>query len=343
MADAGWGAALQNIGGSLMSFGMDRLQQKQQMDAESKRKQQEEQAWQERMRFMARLGAPEERVRQVWDEQMNKAVAIREQWQPGDENATGKWAEQGRDIVPPKQTTPEFREFQQGTETVSGLLDPASGSFQELGRGPKFDPRRQTMGGGGVSRSPKAPSGYRWTPEGALAPIPGGPADKPKEQEKPTKIPADIAGRVALTDEFLANGPEIRKKIQEGSATGPLDTFMGRRGRGESGDLLRKIQSGRDALQRSLTGAGMPASEADEYANRYLPTYTDDVETLTQKFDQLSSELTRYRDILTSGHATPSPAAVEKSASGLPAIGTVQDGYRFKGGNPADPNSWEPI
>lgn len=30
-------------------------------------------------------------------------------------------------------------------------------------------------------------------------------------------------------------------------------------------------------------------------------------------------------------------------ASGAPAVGTVVDGYRFKGGNPNDPNSWEQV
>jgi hypothetical protein len=30
-------------------------------------------------------------------------------------------------------------------------------------------------------------------------------------------------------------------------------------------------------------------------------------------------------------------------AAGAPQPGQVEDGYRFKGGNPADPNAWEPI
>lgn len=33
----------------------------------------------------------------------------------------------------------------------------------------------------------------------------------------------------------------------------------------------------------------------------------------------------------------------QSAPSGAPAVGAVQDGYRFKGGNPADPKSWEKL
>jgi hypothetical protein len=29
--------------------------------------------------------------------------------------------------------------------------------------------------------------------------------------------------------------------------------------------------------------------------------------------------------------------------TGAPAVGTVMQGYRFKGGNPADKNNWEKV
>lgn len=40
----------------------------------------------------------------------------------------------------------------------------------------------------------------------------------------------------------------------------------------------------------------------------------------------------------------PVPSAANPSAGGTsqsPQVGEVRKGYRFKGGNPADPNSWE--
>jgi len=37
-----------------------------------------------------------------------------------------------------------------------------------------------------------------------------------------------------------------------------------------------------------------------------------------------------------------SPGATQQPL-GMPQPGTVEGGYRFKGGNPADPNSWEPV
>lgn len=51
----------------------------------------------------------------------------------------------------------------------------------------------------------------------------------------------------------------------------------------------------------------------------------------------------RYYPIAPGGMLVPEPGTGGKPVGAGPQPGQVEDGYRFKGGNPADPNSWEPV
>ncbi len=55
----------------------------------------------------------------------------------------------------------------------------------------------------------------------------------------------------------------------------------------------------------------------------------------------------RYRAIVGAGSgedgATATPAAQPQAAKAAPKVGDVQRGYRFKGGDPASPDSWEQV
>lgn len=104
-------------------------------------------------------------------------------------------------------------------------------------------------------------------------------------------IPVEAAGRLGLATTFLEDVPEIRKAIKDGKLTGPYDVSKARMGIGEAGRLYARIESGVDALRRTLSGAGMPAEEAAQYVRRYQPSFVDTDETLLAKLEQLESEL----------------------------------------------------
>lgn len=70
-------------------------------------------------------------------------------------------------------------------------------------------------------------------------------------------------------------------------------------------------------------------------------------EASEQEFTKAAEE---FKEIIQRGIARaqkmggmPAPSAAAPMSSGAPKAGTVQDGYRFKGGNPADPKSWEKL
>jgi hypothetical protein len=165
-----------------------------------------------------------------------------------------------------------------------------------------------------------------------VIPIPGGPA---------TQIPAEAAGRIGLADSFLNNFDAIRGKVAAGVVTGPVDRFQAtNNSSSEAGQVYQAIQSGVDSLQRMLTGAGMPASEAAQYSYRYLPTYTDDAQSAAAKLDRLKAELESVQKKVLQGRGG-APTADASAAKATPTVGEVRYGYRFKGGDPSEPSNWE--
>lgn len=84
---------------------------------------------------------------------------------------------------------------------------------------------------------------------------------------------------------------------------------------------------------KERAGTAQSAAEADTLA-RFLPQPTDEADAIKDKMLAFDKYLTAKE----SGTTKKKPAAATPSG---PKIGTVQQGYRFKGGNPADPSSWE--
>lgn len=101
------------------------------------------------------------------------------------------------------------------------------------------------------------------------------------------------------------------------------------------------------AILRKDTGAAITSQEQDLYGTTYLPQPGDGPELLEQK------RAARERALLAlEGGMSPEAILAQERAlqaqssrgpSDLPRAGMVEEGYRFKGGNPADPNNWEQV
>ncbi|TIR87364.1 MAG: hypothetical protein E5X05_01315 [Mesorhizobium sp.] len=189
-----------------------------------------------------------------------------------------------------------------------------------------------------IDTGTKLPSGYMWKDPAnqaeGVVPIPGGPA---------TQIPSEAAGRIGLADTFLNNFDTIRQKVANGEVTGLYDAFRSRNDSAYPGaETYRQIQTGVDSLQRMLTGAGMPSTEAAAYAFRYLPTYTDDAGSMSTKLDRLKSELESVKSRVLQGRGgNPDNVPQANQPKAAPVVGETRYGYRFKGGDPSEPSNWE--
>jgi hypothetical protein len=97
-----------------------------------------------------------------------------------------------------------------------------------------------------------------------------------------------------------------------------------------------------DAALTLGTGAAYTKEQLQGYRQSYFPQLGDDERTI-------SAKATRLQNLISSAYDKAGRAAPDQRRSALtgaesndaPAIGSVQNGYKFLGGNPGSPDSWE--
>lgn len=110
-----------------------------------------------------------------------------------------------------------------------------------------------------------------------------------------------------------------------------------------------------DALLYLATGAAYNKEQLEGQIESYIPAYSDEPSAIESKRERLAQlvmdaktragrawtpELDEAANTLFGPTAAAAPPATTSTA---PKIGAVAEGYRFKGGNPADSKNWEKV
>ncbi len=243
---------------------------------------------------------------------------------------------------------------------AAGLMEVSPGASVYSVRGIAAAPNGAPMvTAPAAPRSNKPPSGYEPDPEnpGRLRAIPGGPGDQMTKPltEGQSKAVMFTTRMAAMDDQLNASTYDPTGKgaafdrwaTSDGWTSGMLTNWMA----SDGGQTY--INQGKNfvaATLRKESGATITEEEWKQGQNLYIPMPGDSKDVVEQKAynRQLAIEGMKAEAGDAMGRVkVPMPpnaqAEAQPAASAGPKPGAIEDGHRFKGGDPADPKNWEPV
>lgn len=175
----------------------------------------------------------------------------------------------------------------------------------------------------------KPPPGYRWKGDGTLEAIPGGPGDKlPESQQKQVVGTQNLSNAIREYREALKTfGTLDAVKPDQRAMMGTKYNNMMLQAK-EAYNLGVLNGPDFDILQSVVT---------DPRSIKGVITSNNALDTQAAELDRIMSGVAQ-----TSSQLKPRGGATQTSGQ-APKAGTIEDGHRFKGGDPSNPSNWEKV